>query len=48
MKICIRVAIVHFNVAYKLNYVMTGSLIIGGSLVLLEPVVYILAHRIHE
>jgi len=48
MKICIRFATIHFNKANKFNYVMAGSLIIGGTLALLEPAVYILLRRIYE
>jgi len=41
-------AIVHFSVAFTITYIMTGSVVIGGALALIEPAVNTLAFYIHE
>ena len=41
-------AIVHFSVAFTITYIMTGSLVIGGALALIEPAVNTVAFHIHE
>jgi uncharacterized membrane protein len=41
-------AIVHFSVAFTITYIMTGSLVIGGALALIEPAVNTVAFYIHE
>lgn len=41
-------AIVHFTVAFTITYIMTGSVVIGGALALIEPAVNTVAFHIHE
>lgn len=41
-------AIVHFSVAFTITYIMTGSIVIGGALALIEPAVNTAAFYIHE
>jgi len=41
-------AIVHFTVAFSLGYLMTGSVLVGGAIALLEPVLNTLAFHFHE
>ncbi|MFY0641218.1 MAG: DUF2061 domain-containing protein [Bermanella sp.] len=41
-------AIVHFSVAFTITYIMTGSIVIGGALALIEPAVNTVAFHIHE
>lgn len=41
-------AIVHFTVAFTITYIMTGSIVMGGALALIEPSVNTLAFHIHE
>jgi len=48
MKKTISFAIVHFTVAFTITYIMTGSLVIGGALALLEPAINTIAFHIHE
>ncbi|CAN0324788.1 unnamed protein product, partial [Chrysoparadoxa australica] len=32
-------AMVHFSVAFTVAYLMTGSLLVGGAIALVEPVI---------
>ncbi len=41
-------AIVHFTVAFTITYIMTGSLVIGGALALIEPAINTVAFYVHE
>jgi uncharacterized membrane protein len=41
-------AIVHFTVAFAVGYVMTGSMLIGGTLALVEPACNTIAFHFHE
>lgn len=41
-------AIVHFTVAFTVTYIMTGSLLIGGALALIEPAINTVAFYFHE
>ena len=41
-------AIVHFSVAFSVTYLMTGDLLIGGALALIEPAINTIAFHIHE
>lgn len=41
-------AIVHFTVAFTVGYVMTGSVLVGGALALVEPAINTIAYHIHE
>lgn len=41
-------AVVHFSVAFTLTYVMTGDIVIGGAIALLEPALNTVAFYFHE
>ena len=41
-------AIVHFAVAFSVGYLMTGSVMIGGAIALVEPMVNTVAYHFHE
>jgi uncharacterized membrane protein len=41
-------AVVHFSVAFSVAYVMTGSLVIGGAIALVEPAINTIAYYFHE
>lgn len=41
-------AIVHFTVAFSVAYVITGSVLAGGLLALVEPAINTIAFHIHE
>jgi uncharacterized membrane protein len=41
-------AVMHFSVAFMVAYLLTGSLLIGGTLALLEPAVNTVAFYFHE
>jgi uncharacterized membrane protein len=41
-------AVVHFTVAFTVAYVMTGSVLIGGAMALVEPAINTVAYHIHE
>ena len=41
-------AIVHFTVAFIVGYLMTGSVMVGGAIALVEPAVNTVAYHIHE
>ena len=41
-------AAVHFSVAFSVGYLMTGSLLVGGAIALVEPAVNTVAYHIHE
>ena len=41
-------AIVHFCVAFTVGYVMTGSVLVGGAIALVEPAVNTVAYFFHE
>lgn len=41
-------AIVHFSVAFSIGYVMTGSVLVGGAIALVEPFVNTIAYHFHE
>jgi len=41
-------AAVHFTVAFTVGYLMTGSVLIGGALALVEPAVNTVAYYLHE
>ncbi|ORE86434.1 hypothetical protein ATO7_14093 [Oceanococcus atlanticus] len=41
-------AIVHFTVAFSLVYLMTGSIMTGGLVALIEPCVNTVAFHFHE
>ena len=41
-------AIVHFCVAFTVGYAMTGSVLVGGAIALVEPAVNTVAYFFHE
>ena len=41
-------AVVHFTVAFTVGYAMTGSVLVGGALALVEPAINTVAYHIHE
>lgn len=41
-------AIMHFTIAFTVAYVLTGSLLIGGLIALVEPAVNTVGYVIHE
>jgi len=41
-------ALVHFSVAFVLGWLVTGSVVLGGTLALLEPLVNTVAYYLHE
>lgn len=48
MKKTMSFAVVHFSVAFSVAYIMSGSLMIGGAIALIEPVINTIAFHIHE
>ena len=41
-------AAVHFTVAFSVAYLMSGSLLIGGAIALVEPAINTIAYHLHE
>jgi uncharacterized membrane protein len=41
-------AVVHFTVAFSVAYLMSGNLLVGGAIALVEPVVNTVAYHFHE
>jgi len=41
-------AVVHFSVAFTVGYLLTGSVVVGGLLALVEPAVNTVAYHLHE
>lgn len=41
-------AVVHFTVAFTVGYLMTGSVMIGGAIAMVEPMVNTVAYYFHE
>jgi len=41
-------AVVHFTVAFTVGYLMTGSVMVGGAIAMVEPMVNTVAFHIHE
>jgi len=41
-------AAVHFSVAFMVGYVMTGSVLVGGAIALVEPAINTVAYHFHE
>jgi uncharacterized membrane protein len=48
MKKTLSFAAVHFTVAFSLGYLLTGSVLVGGALALLEPLLNTIAFHFHE
>ena len=41
-------AVVHFTVAFGVGYLLTGSILVGSALALVEPAVNTVAFHFHE
>ena len=41
-------AAVHFSVAFSVGYLMSGSVMVGGAIALVEPAVNTVAYHFHE
>ena len=41
-------AIVHFSVAFSVGYLLSGSLLVGGAIALVEPAINTVAYHFHE
>ena len=41
-------AAVHFTVAFSVGYLLTGSILVGGAIALVEPAVNTVAYHFHE
>ena len=41
-------AAVHFSVAFTVVYLMTGSVLVGGAIALVEPAINTVAYHFHE
>ena len=41
-------AAVHFTVAFTVGYLMSGSLLVGGAIALVEPAINTVAYHFHE
>lgn len=48
MKKTISFAILHFSVAFTITYLLTGSIVIGGAIALLEPAVNTVVFYFHD
>jgi uncharacterized membrane protein len=41
-------ALVHFIVAFTVGYLFTGSVMVGGAIALIEPMINTVAYHFHE
>ena len=41
-------AVTHFSVAFGVTYALTGDLVLGGTIALIEPAVNTVAYFFHE
>lgn len=41
-------AVVHFSVAFSVGYALTGSIVVGSALALIEPAINTVAFYFHE
>lgn len=41
-------AVVHFTVAFTVGYLLSGSLLVGGAIALVEPAINTVAYHFHE
>lgn len=48
MKKTLSFAIIHFTVAFSLAFLLTGNILIGGLIALIEPMVNTVAFYFHE
>jgi uncharacterized membrane protein len=48
MKKTITFAVMHFTVAFTVAYLLTGSVVVGGAVALIEPAINTVAFYFHE
>ncbi|BFT30597.1 DUF2061 domain-containing protein [Alteromonas sp. D210916BOD_24] len=48
MKKTISFAVMHFCVAFTVAYLLTGSIVVGGAVALVEPAINTVAFYFHE
>lgn len=48
MKKTISFAAIHMGVAFSVGYLMTGDIVVGGTLALVEPMCNTVAYYFHE
>ncbi|MCE9688110.1 DUF2061 domain-containing protein [Shewanella sp. AS16] len=41
-------AVVHFGVAFTITYLLTGSIVVGGAIALIEPAINTLVFYFHD
>lgn len=41
-------ALMHFSIAFTVAYALTGDLVVGGAVALVEPAVNTIGYHIHE
>ncbi|HDY84840.1 MAG TPA: DUF2061 domain-containing protein [Methylophaga aminisulfidivorans] len=41
-------AAIHFSVAFSVGYIMTGSVLVGGTMALVEPAINTVAFYFHD
>ena len=41
-------AVVHFTVAFTVGYLLTGSVLVGGAIAVVEPAINTVAYFFHE
>jgi uncharacterized membrane protein len=41
-------AAIHFTVAFTIGYLLTGSVLVGGAMALVEPACNTIAYHFHE
>ena len=41
-------AVVHFSVAFSVGYALTGDIVVGGAIALIEPAINTVAFYFHE
>ena len=41
-------AVIHFTVAFSVGYLLTGSVVVGSALALVEPAINTVAFHFHE
>lgn len=41
-------AVMHFGIAFSVAYVLTGDVVIGGAVALVEPAVNTVAYHFHD
>ncbi|MCC5792458.1 MAG: DUF2061 domain-containing protein [Legionellaceae bacterium] len=41
-------AVVHFSIAFSVTFFLTGNLLLGGAIALIEPLCNTFAYHLHE